>query len=194
MNKIALIDKTNMKSQLPKIKPGDSVKVHQIIREGGKKRTQVFEGVVLRVSKPNEVNGSILVRKITSGVGVEKSWLLNSPNITKIEVIKRSKVRRAYLTYLRERRGKSARLAETEFDDQLVNVQQEKEEEISKSKKAPDESQLVEESTDDLAKEETKQVQGEDSVKEEDTDEQQLAATETQSGIDKAEKEEEKNN
>lgn len=187
MSKISLIEKTQLKPRIAQVKPGDTVRVHQVIREGNKKRNQVFEGMVLKVSKPKEVNGSILVRKIASGVGVEKSWLLNSPNVTKVDVIKRSKVRRAYLTYLRERRGKSARLIETEFDHELVNVQSEPKDEVKKPVKNIDESQLVDESTENLEKEENRQARADDESSDQNDDEQELAEEETQSGIDKAE-------
>lgn len=187
MSKISLIEKTQLKPRIVQVKPGDTVRVHQVIREGNKKRNQVFEGMVLKVSKPKEVNGSILVRKIASGVGVEKSWLLNSPNVTKVDVIKRSKVRRAYLTYLRERRGKSARLIETEFNHELVNVQSEPKDEVKKPTKDIDESQLVDESTEDLEKEENRQARADDESSDQNDDEQELAKEETQSGIDKAE-------
>lgn len=114
-------EKTQRKAKLPQIRPGDTVRVHQTIREGNKQRTQIFEGVVLRISRPNELAARIVVRKITSGIGVEKSWLLHSPNLTRVEVVKRTKVRRAYLTYLRARRGKSARLSELGFDRAAAN-------------------------------------------------------------------------
>lgn len=98
------------KPSLIDVRVGDLVKVHQLIREGNKTRTQIFEGVVIRHTKPNSLQASILVRKISYSVGVEKGWLLHSPNIEKIEILKRSKVRRAFLTYLRGLRGKAAKL------------------------------------------------------------------------------------
>ncbi len=116
------IEAPHRKAKLPQIRPGDTVRIHQAIREGSKKRIQVFEGVVIRMSRPNSLSARVVVRKISSGIGVEKSWLLHSPNVTKIEVVKRTKVRRAYLTYLRERRGKSARLAELGFDKEATNA------------------------------------------------------------------------
>lgn len=115
------------KSVLPQIQSGDTVRVWQRIREGGKQRVQTFEGVVIRTNRPSELMATITVRRIASGVGVEKTFLMHSPHITKIEVIKRTKVRRNYLSYLRGRRGKSARLAEVSFDRQAVNVADEPE-------------------------------------------------------------------
>lgn len=92
------------------VKSGDKVRVHQKIKEGNKERVQVFEGVVIRVDRKQSHTARITVRKIASGVGVEKSFLLHSPLIEKIEVVRSSKVRRNYLSYMRERSGKSARL------------------------------------------------------------------------------------
>lgn len=112
----------NYLKKVPDLKPGDTVRVHQKIKEGGKERIQVFEGVVLRV-KGGGINASFLVRKISFGVGAEKSFPMHSPNIAKIEVKKRAKVRKAYLSYLRELRGKSARLRDKQFDSLAVNVQ-----------------------------------------------------------------------
>ncbi|MCA9324093.1 50S ribosomal protein L19 [Candidatus Saccharibacteria bacterium] len=102
------------------VKSGDTVRVHQKIKEGNKERIQVFEGLVIRVSNKNSHTASILVRRST-GVGVEKSYLLHSPLVTKVEITKRGKVRRNYLTYMRELRGKKARLTGKEFDRAAVN-------------------------------------------------------------------------
>ena len=103
------------------VRPGDSDKVHQKIREGAKERVQIFEGLVLRVSKKNSLTSTITVRRVASGIGVEKTYLLHSPLVLKVEVMKRSKVRRNYLTYMRARTGKSARLSAIAFDKD-VNV------------------------------------------------------------------------
>lgn len=103
------------------VKSGDTVRVHQKIKEGSKERVQVFEGLVIRVSKKNSQTASILVRRQTGGLGVEKSYLIHSPLVTKIEITKRGKVRRNYLTYMRELRGKKARLTSQDFDRVAVN-------------------------------------------------------------------------
>lgn len=118
---IKQIENRYKKPQVVDVMPGDTVKVHQKIKEGNKERIQIFQGLVIRVGRKNSLSSTILVRRISSGVGVEKSFLVHSPLVTKIEVTKRSKVRRNYLTYMRERTGKSARLANVEFDRQLVN-------------------------------------------------------------------------
>ena len=103
------------------VRSGDTVKVTQKIKEGEKFRLQVFEGVVIRVDRKESHTARIVVRKVTSGVGVEKSYLIHSPLVEKIEITKRSKVRRNNLGYLRARSGKSARLAAKDFDRAAVN-------------------------------------------------------------------------
>lgn len=103
------------------VRSGDTVKVTQKIKEGDKFRFQVFEGVVIRVDRKESHTARIVVRKVTSGVGVEKSYLIHSPLVEKIEITKRSKVRRNNLGYLRARSGKSARLAAKDFDRAAVN-------------------------------------------------------------------------
>ena len=103
------------------VRPGDTVRVTQKIKEGSKFRLQTFEGVVIRVDRKESHTARIVVRKVTSGVGVEKSYLIHSPLVEKIVITKRSKVRRNNLSYLRERSGKSARLAGKDFDRNAVN-------------------------------------------------------------------------
>lgn len=110
------------KAQVVDVRSGDTVKVHQKIREGGKERIQIFQGLVIRTDTKNSLSSRITVRRIASGVGVEKSFLLHSPLVTKIEVTKRSKVRRNYLSYMRDRTGKSARLSSVDFDKESVNT------------------------------------------------------------------------
>jgi large subunit ribosomal protein L19 len=119
---IQKIEEKYKKSQVVDVRPGDTVKVHQKIREGSKERVQIFQGMVIRVDRKNSHTNRIVVRRIASGVGVEKSFLLHSPLVLKVEVTKRSKVRRNYLTYMRQRTGKSARLVGTEFDREAVNT------------------------------------------------------------------------
>ena len=103
------------------VRSGDTVKVTQKIKEGNKFRLQTFEGVVIRVDRKGSHTARIVVRKVTSGVGVEKSYLIHSPLVEKIEITKRAKVRRNNLSYLRERSGKSARLTGKDFDREAVN-------------------------------------------------------------------------
>ncbi len=120
----ALIQKVNdeqRKAAVVNVKSGDTVRVHQKIKEGAKERIQVFEGVVIRVDRAKSHTARITVRKIASGVGVEKSFLLHSPLVEKIEITRRAKVRRNFLSYLRNRSGKSARLKAVKFDREGVN-------------------------------------------------------------------------
>lgn len=119
---IEKIEAKYKKPQVVDVRSGDTVKVHQKIREGNKERIQIFQGLVIRVDRKQSHTGRVVVRRISSGIGVEKSFLLHSPLIVKIEVTKRSKVRRNYLTYMRARTGKSARLTGTEFDKEAVNT------------------------------------------------------------------------
>jgi len=123
---ISAIEAKFKKHDVVNVKSGDSVRVHQKIKEGNKERIQVFEGLVIRTDRKNSHTSSITVRRIASGIGVEKTYLLHSPLVEKVEVVKRSKVRRQYLTYMRERTGKSARLASVDFDKQAVNTLEEK--------------------------------------------------------------------
>lgn len=104
------------------VRSGDTVRVHQKIREGGKERIQVFEGLVIKASRKGSLTSTFTVRRIASGIGVEKSFLIHSPNILKVEVVRRSKVRRNYLTYMRQLTGKSARLSGIDFDKEAVNA------------------------------------------------------------------------
>ena len=120
----ALIQKVNdeqKKAQVVDVRSGDTVRVHQKIKEGNKERIQIFEGVVLRTDNKQQHTSRITVRKIASGVGVEKSFMLHSPLVEKVEVMRRSKVRRNFLSYLRQRSGKSARLTAVQFDREAVN-------------------------------------------------------------------------
>jgi len=105
------ITKNQLKSDLPDFNSGDTVRVHVRIIEGNRERVQIFEGVCIK-RQGGGVSETYTVRKISNGVGVERTFPLHSPKIDKIEVIKRGKVRRNKLFYLRERSGKSARIKE----------------------------------------------------------------------------------
>jgi large subunit ribosomal protein L19 len=118
---IQSVNKQFMKPSVVDVRSGDTVKVSQKIKEGAKERTQIFEGVVIRTDRKQSLTSRITVRKVTSGVGVEKSFLLHSPLVLKVEVVRRAKVRRKYLSYLRDRAGKSARLTAVTFDREGVN-------------------------------------------------------------------------
>src|SRR5688572_26945568 len=118
---IQQLDAASKKRKVVDVKSGDTVRVHQKIKEGSKERIQIFEGLVIRTGRKGSITSTITVRRIASGVGVEKTYLMHSPLVTKLEVTKRSKVRRNYLSYMRELRGKSARLSGVDFDKKGVN-------------------------------------------------------------------------
>jgi large subunit ribosomal protein L19 len=118
---IKAVNEAQKKASVVDAKSGDTVRVHQKIREGNKERIQIFEGVVIRTDRKNSHTSRITVRKIASGVGVEKSFLIHSPLVEKIEIVRRAKVRRNYLSFLRNRSGKSARLRGLSFDREGVN-------------------------------------------------------------------------
>lgn len=109
MDAIRKIESEHLRLDLPDFKPGDTVKVHQRIIEGEKERIQVFQGVVLRKRK-GTTDSTFTVRKISDGVGVERIYPLNSPYIERIEVLSEGKVRRSRMYYLRDRKGKAARI------------------------------------------------------------------------------------
>lgn len=101
--------------KIPDIHPGDTIKVHQKIKEGTKERIQIFEGIVIAKKHGVGISATITVRKVVEGVGVERIFPLHSPNIAKFEVLRSGKVRRSKLYYLRTTKGKKARLRLKEF-------------------------------------------------------------------------------
>jgi large subunit ribosomal protein L19 len=111
MNILDKIDLEQMRFDMPDFRPGDTVKVHIRIIEGNKERVQIFQGVVLK-RKRGTMNATFTVRKISHGVGVEKTFALHSPRIEKVELVTQGRVRRSRLYYLRELRGKAARIRE----------------------------------------------------------------------------------
>lgn len=108
---IRSIEQEQLKEEPPEFGPGDSVRVHVKVVEGGRERVQVFEGVVMRL-RGSGINKNFTVRRVTRGIGVERTFLLHSPRIEKVEVTRRGRVRRAQLYYLRERTGKAAKVKE----------------------------------------------------------------------------------
>ena len=117
MNKTDLVDALYLRTDLPEFRPGDTVKVHVRVVEAGRERIQVFQGVVIR-RQGGGLQETFTVRKISFGVGVERTFPLHSPSIGKVEVVSRGRVRRAKLYYLRERRGKKARIRERRLGDE----------------------------------------------------------------------------
>ena len=130
------------KKAIVDVRSGDTVKVTQKIKEGEKFRLQVFEGVVIRVDRKESHTARIVVRKI----GVEKSFLMHSPLVEKVEIVKRAKVRRNNLSYLRNRSGKSARLVAKDFDRVAVNTLKE-----DVAVEAPAETPVEAEKTEEVA-------------------------------------------
>ena len=105
------IEAEQLKESVPEFRVGDTVKVYGKIKEGNRERIQVFEGTVLKIQGGGN-RTTFTVRKVSNGVGVEKTWPLHSPNVEKVEVVRRGKVRRAKLNYLRDRVGKAAKVKE----------------------------------------------------------------------------------
>lgn len=176
---LAAIEKGSMKKKIADIRVGDTIRVHQRIKEGKKERIQIFEGLVISYRKQNGIGAFITVRKVASGVGVEKSWFVNSPNVVKIQIVKRSKVRQAVLGYMRERSGKSARMIDQDFDrnaaneaddrtsaqasaDEQANIAKEEEKDDGDKAAKNDEAKQVEESTEDIAEKEDKEASKDD--------------------------------
>src|ERR1700722_8331178 len=114
MSKAAILEsiaQENLKTDLPEMRAGDTVRAHVKVREAGKERIQIFEGTVIAV-KNGGIAKNVTLRKISNGVGVERTFPLHSPNVAKFEVIRRGMVRRAKLYYLRDKVGKDARIKE----------------------------------------------------------------------------------
>lgn len=111
MDKLKLVEQTQVRDDLPEFTAGDTVNVHYRVREGDKERIQQFEGVVIS-DRGSGANKTITVRKVSQNIGVERIFLVNSPYVADIKVLRRGKVRRSKLFYLRERKGKSARIRE----------------------------------------------------------------------------------
>lgn len=111
MDLIRLIEEEQLRSDIPVFRPGDTIRVHVKVREGNRERVQPFEGVVI-ARRSGGSRETMTVRRVTYGVGVERTFLIHSPRIEKIDVVRRGKVRRAKLYYLRGLRGKAARIKE----------------------------------------------------------------------------------
>lgn len=132
MDLVSVVEKGQLKKGIPDIKPGDMVRVHNRIVEGDRERIQVFQGVVMRIRKGG-ARASFTVRRIAAhGIGVERTFPLHSPRIEKIEIMRRAKLRRAQLYYLRGRIGKAARLKEQRFTPEELEA-------AAESPKAPEE-------------------------------------------------------
>lgn len=111
MDVLRHLESKQLKEKIPDFAPGDTVKVHVLVREGDKERSQIFQGVVIR-RRGSGTNETFTVRKISGGIGVERIFPLHSPHISEISIVRRGKVRRSKLYYLRALKGKSARIRE----------------------------------------------------------------------------------
>jgi len=120
-NMIKELEQSQLKAEVPSFNIGDTVRVHAKIVEGAKERIQVFEGVVLK-RQNGGVRETFTVRRLSSGIGVEKTWPLHSPRVDRVEVVRRGVVRRAKLFYLRDRIGKAAKVKEAIFAKPKKNV------------------------------------------------------------------------
>lgn len=152
--KLETVANMTAKKNVPDVQPGDVVRVHQRITEGEKSRIQVFEGVVLARKHGAGINATITVRKVTKNVGVERIFPIHSPVIDKIEVVRRSKVRRAKLYYLRDAKGRKARLKAKAFNLDTKEGEPEQEVEMKEESEEPqEEAPAKEETTEESAKE-----------------------------------------
>jgi large subunit ribosomal protein L19 len=143
MNKTDIVDKQYLRSDIPPFRPGDTVKVHVRVVEAGRERVQVFQGVVIR-RQGGGLQETFTVRKVSFGVGVERTFPVHSPSIAKLEVVTRGKVRRAKLYYLRELRGKKARIRERRVGAEELQAVQAVEAEESEDLEEPGEPEAVE--------------------------------------------------
>jgi len=118
--KIEIFNQLQLKKNLPEIRPGDTVRISQKIVEEDKERVQTFEGLVIARKHGKEIGATITLRKVISGIGIERVFPLHSPTIENIEILKRGRVRRAKLYYLRKAKGKKARLKKREFIEAII--------------------------------------------------------------------------
>lgn len=126
MDIIKSIEHEQMKNKIPALKVGDTVKVHQRIKEGNRERIQVFEGIIIK-KQGGGVNATFTVRRVAYGVGVEKTFLVHSPMVEKVELVRVGKARRAKLYYLRDRLGKSAKTKEAigaRIEDKEITIKE----------------------------------------------------------------------
>ena len=141
MNPTDLVDRASLRDDIPDFAPGDTVKVHVRVVEGNRERVQVFQGVVIR-RQNGGLRETFTVRKISFGVGVERTFPVHSPSISKLEVVSRGAVRRAKLYYLRDLRGKKARIRERRIDeDKLAAMEAARAEAVSAAAEAGTEAE-----------------------------------------------------
>jgi large subunit ribosomal protein L19 len=144
MNTTDLVEQSHLRKGIPGFRPGDTVKVHVRVVEGNRERVQVFQGVVIRRSGGG-LRETFTVRKISFGVGVERTFPVHSPSIAKLEVVQRGHVRRAKLYYLRELRGKKARIKERRVDEAKLAAMEAMGVEGTEDEVEPDSIEVLEE-------------------------------------------------
>ena len=185
MDIIKSIEHEQLKNKIPDLHVGDTIRVHQRIKEGNRERIQVFEGIVIK-KQGGSVNATFTVRRVAYGVGVEKTFLINSPMVEKVEVVRVGKSRRAKLYYLRDRVGKSAKTKENlgaRIEDKEVTLKEELVEEtpVETAEEQPSNVETVKEevveekenTVEEVAEEEKKEEKVENTIenKEEKTEE-----------------------
>ena len=166
MDIIKSIEHEHLKEKIPVLKVGNTVRVHQRIKEGNRERIQVFEGIIIK-KQGGGLNATFTVRRIASGVGVEKTFLIHSPLVEKVELVRVGKARRAKLYYLRDRVGKAAKTKENtgaRIENKEITVKEELAEEVpveAAPEEAPaveTETPVVEEVTDTVSEEKVDEV------------------------------------
>ncbi len=164
--KLQAFEKSQLRKDLPDVRPGDFIRIYQQIEEKGKKRTQLFEGVVIARKHGKGITSTITVRKVISDIGVEKIFPIHSPTIEKIEILRRGKTRRAKLYYLRKAKGRKAKLKKKEFIEEIAQAPEEE--------SAPElekEETIKEEREEEKAEKEEKDVKAEKEESKAGTDE-----------------------
>ena len=164
MDIIKSIEHEQLKNKIPALKVGDTVKVHQRIKEGNRERIQVFEGIIIK-KQGGGVNATFTVRRISYGVGVEKTFMVHSPMVEKVELVRVGKARRAKLYYLRDRIGKAAKTKEkigARIENVEITVKEDLVEEVVEETVAPEEAPAVE--TTEVVVEETVDTVSEETV------------------------------
>ena len=156
MDIIKSIEHEQMKNKIPALKVGDTIKVHQRIKEGNRERIQVFEGIIIK-KQGGGVNATFTVRRVAYGVGVEKTFLVHSPMVEKVELVRVGKARRARLFYLRDRIGKSAKTKE-DIGARIENKEITVKEEIVEAPAVETEAPVVEEVVDTVKEETVEEV------------------------------------
>ena len=162
MDIIKSIEHEQMKNKIPTLKVGDTVKVHVRVKEGNRERIQVFEGIIIKI-QGGGVNQTFTVRRISYGVGVEKTFLIHSPAVEKVEVVRVGKARRAKLFYLRDRVGKSAKTKE-QVGARIETLETVIKEDVVEEAEAPEEAPAIE--TNEVVNQEVTDTVSEEAIEE----------------------------